>query len=77
MTLTTHVMFLVKELYKTEEGGSGCCLHIVTDDGNIEDGSVKFCLDQAIKENHTKCIEIAALMLHMTKTQRNKIYHHR
>jgi hypothetical protein len=55
-------------------GGVGCCLHIVVDDGNVEDHSVKFCLNLAEKAGHADCAEVARLLLRMSKTQRTKVY---
>lgn len=52
----------------------GCCLHIVLSDGNVEDHSVASCRDLAIERNHPDCVEVAELMLRMSRTQRNKAY---
>ena len=30
----------------------GCCLHVVLDDGNIEDSSVEFCIGFAQESGH-------------------------
>lgn len=64
---------LVEALYNTPEGGAGCCLHTVLDDDNVADSHVQFCLDYAIERGHTKCIELARLLLRMSKTQRSKL----
>lgn len=37
----------IKELYNTPDGDVGGYAHIVTDDGNIEDGYIESCLDDA------------------------------
>lgn len=69
-----EVLPLVNALYSTYEGCVGCCLHNVLDDGNIEDSSVVFCLEWAKEQGHPKCIELAELLVRMSKTQRNKLY---
>lgn len=51
----------------------GGALHIVVDDGNLEDSSVAFCIDFALKEGDGYGAALALLMLHMSKTQRGRI----
>lgn len=63
---------LVEALYAKPGGGSGCCLHIALDDGNVSDHCIKFCLENAIENGHADCEEIARMMLKMSKTQRSK-----
>lgn len=64
---------LVQALYATDGGGAGCCLHIVLDDSNIEDGSVEFCIGWAQKHSHPDCEKLGRLLLQMSKTQRLKL----
>ena len=52
----------------------GCCLHIVLDDGNVDDGDVRFCIERAKKKGHADCEELAAKILLMSKTQRKKLH---
>ena len=54
---------LVKAIYDTPEGGCGCCLHIVLDDGNFEEDDVRYCLENA---KHGICREVAELLLMLT-----------
>lgn len=74
-----EVLPLVNQLYLEEDPctkDAGCVgghLHIVLDDGNIEDGCVQFCLDQAIEDNCPTCRTIAEQLMQMSKTQRKKI----
>ncbi len=49
---------------------AGCCLHVVLDDGNIDDRSVRFCLDNA---KHVDCKELASILMDMSRTQRKKL----
>src|SRR5574342_921951 len=67
------VMPLVRALYAQPLGGAGCCLHIVLDDCNVEDGCVQFCLEYAQKNGHPDCIALAELLMQMSKTQRRKL----
>jgi hypothetical protein len=62
---------LVRRIYARHM--AGCCMHIVTDDDNLEDSSVQFCLDCARENNCAECVELATLMLKMKRTQRFKI----
>lgn len=67
-----EVMPLVHALY--ERHSAGCCLHIVLDDGNLEDSSVEFCEGFAREQGHAECQRLARLLGQMTWTQRNKLY---
>ena len=56
----------------------GCCLHIVTDDGNLENSHVRFCVTWANRDEHKgpehdDCRELANLLLGMSKTQRKRV----
>jgi hypothetical protein len=52
-----------------------CCCHICVDDPNFTDGSVAFCIQQAAKQGHAKCLELALLLARSSLTQRRKINH--
>jgi len=51
-------------------GGS---LHIVLDDGNIEDADVRFCVEEAIKLNDRAGELLGRILLRMSRTQRLKV----
>jgi hypothetical protein len=68
-----EVLPLVRALYALPFHGVGGHLHIVLDDGNIEDGSVRFCLDAARGANCAPCAELAEKLLEMSKTQRLRV----
>lgn len=55
--------------------GAGCCLHIVLDDGNVEDHSVDFCIKYAQEEQHLECEKLARTLRMMSRTQRLKLGH--
>jgi hypothetical protein len=67
------VLPLANAVYARPGGGAGCCLHIVLDDGNIQDDHVAFCLNKARERGHLECIACAEKLLLMSKTQRKKI----
>jgi hypothetical protein len=62
---------LVRALYEVHP--AGCCLHIVLDDGNVQDSNVQFCLDLAVERGHASCAALAVLLGGMSKTQRTKL----
>lgn len=49
---------------------TGCCLHIVTDDGDISDAAVNFCIAQAKQEGHDFCRIIGQEILRMPVAER-------
>lgn len=62
--------------YKATFGnGCGGSLHIVLDDGNVDDANVEFCRQWAQDRGDTAGEAIARSLLTMSKTQRRKIYH--
>jgi len=50
---------------------AGCCLHVVIDDGNLGDATVRRALDHA---EHDDCRALASMLLLMSPTQRRKVY---
>ena len=74
-----EVLSLVRRLYAQDDPctrDAGCVgghLHIVLDDGNVEDGHVAFCLTKAQEDGCTTCITLAGLLMRMSKTQRSKL----
>jgi hypothetical protein len=65
---------LVREFYGLPGNGVGGSLHIVLDDGNVEDGSVRFCRDYALEHGDAIGYALANVLLRMSKTQRHKLY---
>lgn len=72
-----EVLPLVQALYRGEtactKGGVGGHLHVVLDDGNVDDGNVAGSIIYAREEGCTSCIELGELLLCMSKTQRSKL----
>lgn len=64
-----------------ERNCAGCCLHVLLDDHNVGDDTAAFCLqwakDQlaAEGEEHRECVELAGLVVAMSRTQRLKLVH--
>ena len=48
-------------------------LHIVLDDGNVEDSSVRFCQHYATQHGDVEGARLAGLLLQMSRTQRLKL----
>ena len=71
-----EVMPLVREYYSIPGNSAGGSLHVVLDDGNIGDDSIRFCLCECDKDSDKKGAELCKLLLRMSKTQRKKIYQH-
>lgn len=66
------VLPLVREYIRRNEAGG--VLHIVLSDGNLDDSSVEYCLNEARKEGDAEAARIAELMLQMTRTQRTRLH---
>lgn len=49
---------------------SGCCWHIVLDDGNVEDDNVAFCREKAKSCESEDCRALGPLMGVLTETER-------
>ena len=71
------VLPLLKEYCSLEGNSVGGNLHIILDDGNIEDDHVKFCIAECLKPNskgHDHLgLAICHILLTMSKTQRRKL----
>ena len=68
---------LAKAVYAQEDAGRvGCCLHIMLDDGNIEDDHVDYCIQSAAERQHGVCLVAAGFIRTMSLTQRGKLYGH-
>lgn len=65
-----EVLPLVHALYATAHGAVGCCLHVVLDDANCDDGNAQHCLERARLLGHYDCIVLAEQIVRMTRTQR-------
>jgi hypothetical protein len=55
---------------------SGCCAHILLDDGNTSDLDAQLCLDGARERQHPDCIALCETLAAMSVTQRTKLHDH-
>lgn len=67
-----EVLPLVRDYYADHMTGG--ILHVVLDDGNLEDGHIKGCIEQAVLEGDARAEAIGRMMLQMTRTQRRRVY---
>lgn len=58
---------LIQAVYRRH--AAGCCLHVVTDDRNLERSNVEFVLDWARRAGHPDCVAAAEMMQRMTRSQ--------
>ena len=68
-----EVLPLVLAYYAKPGNGAGGCLHIVLDDDNVDDDSVRFCIDYAAECGDEDGVYLAQVLLHMSRTQRLKL----
>ena len=59
--------------YRLPGNGSGGSLHVVLDDTNLEDHSVRFCADWASAHGDYAGWSLALLLLRMTRSQRGRV----
>ena len=65
---SSAVKKMIEQLYARHP--TGCCLHIVTDDNNIEDSHVQFCVEEAQRSGHPSCERLAEALLEMSLEDR-------
>lgn len=60
--------------YQHQHFGNGSsCFHIVLENKNIKDGHVQFCRELAVKRNDQEALELADILLSLSKSQRLKL----
>jgi hypothetical protein len=64
---------LVRAYYEKPGNEAGGALHVVLDDCNVDDGSVRFCLTEATERGDADGEALARKLLAMSKTQRRKL----
>lgn len=69
----SEVLPLVRAYYAKPGNDVGGCLHVVLDDGNVADGHVRACMEFAKKQGDAAGVELAQVILRMSKTQRRKL----
>lgn len=61
---------LIGRFYEKKENVCGGVLHIVTDDHNIRDGDIEFCIERAKEKRDGDALRIANNMMLMTIEER-------
>lgn len=68
------VLPLVRAYYAKPGNEAGGSLHIVLDDGNVDDDCVEFCEKYATENGDEDGVALARILRRMSKTQRNKLF---
>lgn len=69
-----EVLPQVVEYYRLPGNGAGGSLHIVLDEGNVSDDNVRFCIGWARDHGDDAGVQLAEVLLRMSRTQRRKLY---
>ena len=69
-----EVLPLVLAYLRTAGNSTGGSLHIVLEDRNLEESSVRWCRDRAAATGDEDGVQIAEAMLAMTGTQRRQLH---
>lgn len=69
-----QVLPLALAYYAKPGNGVGGALHIVLDDGNLDNESINYCITFAIARGDVDAFNLGKLLLQMSATQRKKIY---
>ncbi len=72
-----EVLPKVREYYTRPGNSCGGNLHIVLDDGNVDDHNVEFCRSQAQQAGDAEGVALAELLSRMSKTQRLRLHRER
>lgn len=68
-----EIMPLVRAFQSKIGNGTGGNLHIVLDDGNVDDDDVIFCLEKAKASSDQDGVDLATKLLTMSKDQRLEV----
>lgn len=68
-----EIIQLLREFGRKPKNSVGGNLHIVLEDGNVNDSDVQFCLDAAKADCDAEAVALAEIILKMSKTQRKKL----
>lgn len=78
--LVAEVQALIARLYDGEDactretGNVGGHLHVVLDDGNVDDSDVEFCLTEASSETCCPCLAIGLFLRDIPAEKRWEMY---
>lgn len=68
-----EVQPLVDAYYAKPGNEAGGALHIVLDDHNVDDDSIRYCVDRARERGDLDGVRLGEKLLSMSKTQRLKV----
>lgn len=69
----SEVLPIMYSYRDTEGNGVGGSLHIVLDDGNVNNDDIIWCIEFAKKNKDKAGVELGEILLRMSKTQRKKL----
>lgn len=69
-----QILPIILFYYTLPLNGAGGSLHIVLDDGNVDDGHIEYCIKRANEKGDELGVYLGKALLTMSKTQRRKIY---
>ena len=69
-----EILKLIKDYYSKEGNAVGGSLHMVLDDGNLDNSDIQFAINYAKKEMDCDGIKIGEILLSLSKGERKKIY---
>jgi hypothetical protein len=65
---------MVRDYYATDGNEAGGYMHIVLDDGNLGDDSIRFCQGECAKAGDAAGVRLADILLEMSPSQRKRLY---
>ena len=71
---TIRLKTLIEQFYEIPENGAGGCLHLVLDDGNVEDRHLAFCQEMAEEAGDKDALAILERLWPLTVDRRRDLY---
>jgi hypothetical protein len=68
-----QVLAMVRSYAAIEGNDTGGSLHVVLDDGNVDDSTVRSCIHDARQRGDQPGVKLGEALLQMSRTQRLKI----
>lgn len=72
--MTVDEMIPVVRDYYLPDNPTGGCLHVVLDDGNLEDADIYGCIAFAEQEGDATAVSLARMLLELTADEREELY---
>lgn len=70
-----EVLPLIRAYYAKPGNSVGGHLHITLEDGNVDDDSVRYCIESSRWCGDDDGVALGEILLRMSRTQRRKLYH--